>query len=315
MTPPHPGFSRRWFLAAGTASLAVPLLVSCSDVGSNGEDASDDTTGDDHGGHGAAFGEATGAAVLAPIFDVNSYALSTFEPSRLPVSIRDAEGQPMLDGPDELEIQVREADGTIVNNLVVPRHADGVPLPYYPVRTPFPGTGPYELATDLGEGEVTVPFMVSDPSSSSLRGVGDALPAEPTPTFDDGRGVVPICTRFPDPCPLHDRSLAEVVADGTPTVLMVGTPAYCHIGVCGPVLELLLEEMPTHAGATYVHAEVYTDAEEVGPDRATPAPIVAAVGLSFEPSLFVADATGTIVDRLDFVFDRTEIADALAKVA
>ena len=58
-----------------------------------------------------------------------------------------------------------------------------------------------------------------------------------------------------------------------------------------------------------VHAEVYTDPDG-GSDPATGglADAVDAYGLTFEPSLFVADADGTIVERLDNVFDRVELA-------
>ena len=314
MAARHGWMTRRSFLAAGAATLAVPLVAACSS--DDGGDVSAAEGGDDHGGgHGEAFGEATGAAVLTAVFDRSTYAVTGAE-QRLPLAIRDAQGQPELEGPDELTVVVRDADGAPVGEpVVVARHDDGVPLPFYPLRTTFPAVGDYELVTDLGEGEVAVPLQVSEPGSTPLLGVGDALPAQETPTVDDDRGVVPVCTRFPDPCPLHDRSLTAVEGDGTPTVLMVGTPAYCHIGVCGPVLELLLEAMPAHPGATYLHAEVYRDAEEVGVERATPAPIVGAMGLSFEPSLFVADADGIIVDRFDNVTAATEIEAALAKVA
>jgi hypothetical protein len=35
----------------------------------------------------------------------------------------------------------------------------------------------------------------------------------------------------------------------------------------------------------------------------------------FEPSLFVADASGTVVTRLDNVYDRTELIAALDVIA
>ncbi len=59
-----------------------------------------------------------------------------------------------------------------------------------------------------------------------------------------------------------------------------------------------------------VHSEVYTDST-----ASTPTPAVTAYHMSFEPCLWVTDATGTIVERLDFVFDQGEINDALGKVA
>jgi hypothetical protein len=43
--------------------------------------------------------------------------------------------------------------------------------------------------------------------------------------------------------------------------------------------------------------------------------VVAALGLSFEPSLVVADATGRITAVLHFTMDATEVAAALSSVA
>ena len=62
-----------------------------------------------------------------------------------------------------------------------------------------------------------------------------------TPTFDDARGVDPICTRSPEPCPFHDRTLTDVVESGEPVALLISTPGFCQTAICGPVLELLME--------------------------------------------------------------------------
>jgi hypothetical protein len=56
----------------------------------------------------------------------------------------------------------------------------------------------------------------------------------------------------------------------------------------------------------FVHAEVYTD------DTATtPAPAVDAAGLTYEPALFITDATGTVVQRLDAVWNEEELLEVL----
>ena len=44
------------------------------------------------------------------------------------------------------------------------------------------------------------------------------------------------------------------------------------------------------------------------------APAVEAVGMFYEPALFVTDATGIVVERLDAVWDETELVDALDRV-
>ena len=42
--------------------------------------------------------------------------------------------------------------------------------------------------------------------------------------------------------------------------------------------------------------------------------IIDAYALPFEPALFVAEPDGTILRRLDAIYDATELADALALV-
>ena len=59
--------------------------------------------------------------------------------------------------------------------------------------------------------------------------------------------------------------------------------------------------------AAFVHADIYAD------DEATEiAPAVTSLKMEFEPALFVTDADGTIVQRLDAVFDADEIRAAFA---
>ena len=61
---------------------------------------------------------------------------------------------------------------------------------------------------------------------------------------------------------------------------------------------------------TMVHADIYTDGT-----LKTVSPAVLAYQLDFEPVLFLADAAGTIVERLDAVWDRDELDAALALVS
>jgi hypothetical protein len=129
-----------------------------------------------------------------------------------------------------------------------------------------------------------------------------------TPTTKDPRGVDPICTRDPA-CPLHDSSLDEVLGRGRPVAFLVATPAYCQVDVCGPVLDLLVDQGDTFGGVEMVHAEVYTDDTL---ESATEA--VRAYKLPTEPVLYLAGADGTIRERLDNIYDTTELAAALEKL-
>jgi hypothetical protein len=54
---------------------------------------------------------------------------------------------------------------------------------------------------------------------------------------------------------------------------------------------------------------VYSDA-----DATTIAPAVQAARMTYEPALFVINAAGVIVERLDAVFDRVELDAVLSEL-
>lgn len=91
----------------------------------------------------------------------------------------------------------------------------------------------------------------------------------------------------------------------------MSTPAFCQIGVCGPVLELVTEKAAAYPGVQFIHAEVYTDPKSGSQQTA---PIVNDLGIDFEPALFLVTADGTLVEQLSHVFDRVEIAAGLDKL-
>ena len=153
-----------------------------------------------------------------------------------------------------------------------------------------------------------------DPLIADLVGVGDAMPVVGTPTATDPMGVTPICTLDP-PCDLHGVSLADALGAG-PVVLLVATPAFCQTAVCGPELEVMIDQMSDFPDVTFIHAEVY----EEPANNSTPvvaedfAPIVASLGLPFEPVMYTIGPDGIVRERLDYIFDGVEINDAVARL-
>ena len=58
--------------------------------------------------------------------------------------------------------------------------------------------------------------------------------------------------------------------------------------------------------AVFVHADVYAD------DAATTvAPAVVALHVDYEPIVYLCDAKGVLVDRLDAVWDASELRDRI----
>ncbi|MEJ5256013.1 MAG: hypothetical protein WHS89_11730 [Acidimicrobiales bacterium] len=242
------------------------------------------------------------------------YLVSGIE-QRMTFALVTSDGARAAEVPNELTFQVRdEADQPVGEPVTVAAHRDGVPYPYFPLRTTFPAPGLYQITALVDGGTRRQTVQVDAADQVSLRQPGQLMVPVDTPTPEDHRGVEPYCTREPA-CPLHDRTLTEVLTDDAPTALLVATPRFCTSTVCGPVLDLLLEQVGTRPGVRFVHAEVWADAAATG-DLASAklAPVVDAYGLVFEPALFLADRTGTIVERLDNVFDRAELRQALDRL-
>ncbi len=275
-----------------------------------------DTAGDTGDGGATATGSTRSGE---PRFVVPTFADGFRSP---PVIVAGIEQRLTFVVADELDILRRQApatlelavvrDDTTVTEGNVERHADGIVTPYYPVRFTPPEPGEYRAVVP---GLDPVPFLVVDRSEVGLVQIGDPVRPVDTPTFDDARGVDPICTR-PTPCPFHEITLTDAVADDRPVVLLISTPGFCQTDICGPVLELLVEEVGDRDDLAVVHAEVYvdpnTDFAEAGFPTTTPA--VDAYALPFEPHLVVGGTDDTVVARLDTMWDRAELAEALAPV-
>jgi hypothetical protein len=232
---------------------------------------------------------------------------------RAPFGVRDGDGLlPPSRTPASLMVELFAPDGSPVGEAVeVARYDDQLPNGYFPLRATLTEAGIYTARTELEGQAVEMQIPVMDAAQVTAIQPGDALPAVDTPTVDDPRGVEPICTNDPI-CPLHQVTLPQAVAEGAPVALLVATPAFCQIAICGPVLDVLVATKDKHPGVRFVHAEVYADPAK---DLDTYAPIIAPLGLQFEPCLILAGPGGTVVERLDTIFDAVELDERLTRLA
>jgi len=261
-------------------------------------------------------GSAKGTS-LAPFFATGTMEQPTLRSGveqRMPWGIADQEGIPLAELPDRAETTITDAQGRQIGQvIVVDRHGDGTPFPYYPVRVTMAQPGSYGVAIAYKGSALTGQVVFAAPEAIMLVQPGERAIPVVTPTPADHRGVEPICTRDPS-CPFHDVTLSDALSNGRPTALLISSPAYCQTNVCGPVLELLIEE-GTGRPMNLVHAEVYADAAATGDAlKAKLSETTTTYKLSFEPSLLIVDAKGIVADRLDFVFDRAELQASLGKV-
>jgi hypothetical protein len=287
--------SRRRLLLAGAGGLAV---AACGGGRRSPDQVGGTTTVPEAAGY-----------TLAPVFYREQPAGVEV---RLPLALADGSGVVVDAPPSQLPVRIGPADtGELGEPVVVERHDDGVPRPYFPLVTTFAEPGNWRIVADV-DGEPAEVVLAARERSEvpAVAVVGEALIPLATPTVDDARGVDPICTAQP-PCPLHEVSLDDAMAGDRAVALLVATPAYCQTAICGPVLDLLVDRQAKYADrVTMIHAEVYTD------DSARSATdVVKAYGLVWEPSLFLATPDGTIVERLDYTYDAAELDRALSSLA
>ncbi len=244
---------------------------------------------------------------------------STFvvgQTARLPVGVGASDGALIEDPPATLTFTLTDAQtgDLIAEGIEVERRDTGLPRAFYPLAFTTPAVGYYQASTEVDGEPVSAAFTVSEPDTIVIPQPGQPLPPTPTPTVADPRGVAPICTQDP-PCPLHEVDVEAALGTG-PLAVLVSTPAFCQTAICGPVLDLFVAARADAPDVTFVHVEVYESAEEVeaqGPD-ATLAPAVDAWKLPYEPCLFLVAADGTLVERLDVIYDAGELAEALARL-
>ena len=232
---------------------------------------------------------------------------------RIPISLANQAGilgsSSGVELPTELRATLVNSDTgeVIAEDALAIKHDTNIDPPYWPFRIDIAATGIYTLIIEGGTPD-GAGVQIMDPSTVSIPLIGSTLPGFDTPTVSNTRGIDPLCTRNPEPCPLHDITLNEALALGKPIAYLVGTPAHCQTGTCAPALDALLS-LREQVGnkITMLHAEIYTD------DTATVvAPAVQALNMTYEPALFITDANGVVVERFDAIFDEAEITEAFA---
>jgi hypothetical protein len=290
MGTPRP-LTRRQILLGGAGTL---LLAACGSSSGGKAAASSTTSGP------------TGGLVLFKAFPANQ---PVGKELRLPLALADKDGSFDVRLPKQVSAHLQRPDGSTTAPMTLDLHQKDLPRGYFPLRTTFDAPGRWTIVLETGKEQVATTVDARPKSEvPSIPSPGDALPKVPTPTTADHHGVNPICTRNPV-CPFHATSLDQAIGGKRPIALLVSTPAYCQVAICGPVLDLFVARKASLTGIEVIHAEVYVD------DKAqTTAPIVDALGLDYEPSLFLAAPDGTVTDRLDSIFDGNELDAALARL-
>ena len=233
-------------------------------------------------------------------------------PQRAPYVLISEQGWPLSEEvPDAIELIVTEinSEETIFEGKVH-RHGEPGVIPYFPLIFDPPRSGEYKVEGRGMDGHHQL--IVTDPSDIQLIQIGQKMPSIQTPTMQNNLEINPICTKSSGPCSLHKKSLDESLSSSTPTALLVSTPRFCQTDVCGPALDILIKQSELLDGKlSIIHAEVFKEPEK---QNFSVAPVVGAFGLTFEPSLIVANNEGVITSILHFAMDTKEVSEALSTV-
>jgi hypothetical protein len=294
---------RRSFLFAGAGALA---FAACGGGSNNG--AKSGSSG------GSTATSPSGASSGAPEWTLASFtdfeALVPGSPQRLTFGLADKEGVLVPEPPaSSMQISITQDGQPVGSPITVVKHNEGLSRPYFPLTFTPPKAGVYTLTTTI-EGEA-VTSQIQIPASSKAVQPGQPMIPLDTPTTSDQRGVELLCTRSPA-CPLHDVTLRDALAKGTPTAFLVATPQFCQTAICGPVLDVLLNVHTEFPQVTFLHSEVYPTVADAQPGAQKTVEAITTYQLFFEPWLLLAQPDGTIHRRLDVIFDEVELREALA---
>ena len=182
----------------------------------------------------------------------------------------------------------------------------------YKAEIPWDRGGQWEIDFDISTGEETQPFLVFVGDEPTTVGIGETAPLVATPTLADTE-LEDLTTDFPPDERFYQLSLDDALANGTKTVAIFATPAFCTSAACGPMMSQVKSLIGTYPGVNWVHVEVYEGFNE--PDFAPNAdhlvPAVREFGLPSEPWIFVMDEQGAVVARLEGVLAPGELEELL----
>lgn len=165
--------------------------------------------------------------------------------------------------------------------------------------------------------------------TTRIASVGTALrPGAPAPTIPtpiqktSEHGLAGISTD-PDPLPrLYKYSAADLIAAGTPFVIVFASPAFCVSQACGPTISVVKKAAARHPGALILHVEPYLmewNGSRVIPTldasgRLQPSDIATAWRLPVEPWVYTVDTNGVIIHSFEGVIGDAELDAAILEI-
>lgn len=193
-----------------------------------------------------------------------------------------------------------------------------------PVRFDIPGFWGVRVKAELEDEAVSANTTFEVVAESQLPFPGQPAPRTVHP-LPGAEGVDPesIESRAKGGAPapdevLHRTTIADALAAGRPTVVVVSTPVYCVSQFCGPITDSVAELAETYGDrVAFVHLEVWEDFEKkiVNPFAAEWISPKSGRGDTAEPWVFLVGGDGIVKQRFDNVIGDAALAAAVEELA
>ena len=177
--------------------------------------------------------------------------------------------------------------------------------------------------TDATGAAVSIRFAAQVwPKGIALR-PGDAAPTVSTPTVATSEhGLAGISTDASPLARLYQYSAADLLAAGTPFVMVFASPAFCVSQACGPTMDVVKAAAERHPGALIIHVEPYImewNGERMIPTldanmHLQPNGAASAWQLPVEPWIYTVDSNGIVIHSFEGVIGAAELDAAIKEI-
>ena len=165
--------------------------------------------------------------------------------------------------------------------------------------------------------------------TTRIASVGTALrqgapaPTIATPTQKTSEHGLAEISTDPEPLPrLYKYSAEDLIAEGTPFVIVFASPAFCVSQACGPTISVVKAAAARHPGALILHVEPYLmewNGSRAIPTldasgRLQPSAVATAWRLPVEPWIYTVDTNGIIIHSFEGVIGDAELDAAIEEV-
>ena len=185
------------------------------------------------------------------------------------------------------------------------------------MRFDAPGDWGLEIAVlDENANTLTAELRFEVAEQTAAPAIGAPAVASVSKTIHD-TAIEELTTGSMHDLDLYQISIADAVRSGTPTVIVMASPAFCTNAVCGPQVEVLSELQDKYAGqANFIHIDFYDNPTEIQGDltRAKVSPTVVEWNLPSTEWSFVVNGEGVIHQRFEAFAPLDELEKSLLEV-